>query len=420
MVGAAVAAALSANRMTSQLRVALVDRQAPASTFKPPPVPELRVSTVTPATIDVLRRIGAWEDLQPPRSAAFATMQVWDYGGNSFVRYNAADAGADTLGHVVENNVLLVALLRLLRPPHANVDTFWPASVRSLKLPDYSKAAGWNPLAEVQLDSGQTLHARLVVGADGGRSHIRSLAGLRTTGWSYNQRGVVGTVRTQTPNQVAWQRFLPSGPLALLPVRDGYSNVVWSTTPQHARQLEAASPAGFAAAVNEALSGGPRPAQSSLVTSLLSSQPRPDATFLEPPTVEEAPGPSARSFPLTLCHAGRYVRPRLALVGDAAHAIHPLAGQGVNLGFGDVQALVDTLADAVSCGTDLGDILLLEGQYERPRQRANTAMMAAIDSLKHVFTPQSGPLASLRGLGLDVVNLTPAVKGRILSYAMGA
>lgn len=143
------------------------------------------------------------------------------------------------------------------------------------------------------------------------------------------------------------------------------------------------------------------------------------AQFEEPPLVTKAVGQPPKSFPLVLCHAGRYVRPRLALVGDAAHTVHPLAGQGVNLGFGDVKALVDAIVHATETGMDIGSMTLLEEEYEQPRQLANISMTAALDGLKRVFEPQAGLTARIRSIGLGLLNDVPFAKNKIMQYAMG-
>ncbi|CAL8467656.1 g7194 [Coccomyxa elongata] len=417
MVGSALACALGSNSATSSLRVLVLDREGPTEVTSPSSnVPDLRVSTVTPASVQLLQSVGAWEHIAPPRSAAFQHMQVWDEGGNGYVRYSAAQVGRDNMGYVAENRVLQTALMRRLKDLK-NITLLWPASLEALTLPSYALEAhegpGTNSLAELRLAHGQTCKARLVVGADGARSRTRQLADLRTFSWSYHQRGIVATVRTQQPNDTAWQRFLHTGPLALLPVRDGYSNIVWSTSLQQASALEKASPHEFALAVNEALRGGFPPARNPLLPMRSAEE------FAAPPAVFAVEETQQRSFPLACAGAGRYVRPRLALVGDAAHVVHPLAGQGVNLGFGDVRTLADALTHAVETGRDVGELGLLEDMYEQPRQRENGIMMVALDSLKRVFAPQSGVLASFRGLGLDIINGTPALKSSIMKYAMG-
>ncbi|CAK0761411.1 hypothetical protein CVIRNUC_002857 [Coccomyxa viridis] len=419
MVGSALACALGRSPVTEELRVLVVDK-VPLPEISAPGAdpPELRVSTLTPASVRLFEESGAWDSMAPPRSAAFRHMQVWDHGGNGCVRYSAATVGLPVMGYVAENRVIQAALGQTLRSRRSVVDYVSPASLQTLTLPAYApdlhSGMQSNELAEIGLDSGQTVRARLVVGADGSRSRVRELADLRTFSWSYHQRGIVATVRTQHPNDTAWQRFLRTGPLALLPVRGSYSNVVWSTSVAEAGRLQALTPQAFALEVNQALQGGCMPARNPLLPGASSD------SFIPPPTVYAADGAaSQQSFPLALLGSGRYVRPRLALVGDAAHVVHPLAGQGVNLGFADVGQLAAALAHAVETGRDIGDLGLLQEMYEAPRQSENARMMTALDSLKRVFAPQDGLLASLRGLGLDLLNGSGVIKRQIMRYAMG-
>ncbi|KAL3162963.1 hypothetical protein ABBQ32_009395 [Trebouxia sp. C0010 RCD-2024] len=420
LTGAALAAGLGSKKITRGLRVALIDRQEPAA-IGPPllDAPANRVSTLTPASVKFLTDVGAWPEIAPPRSAPFCRMQVWDSAGSGFIQYDAAHLSNATMGHVAENGVIQHALMQRLLP---NVDRLWPETVQSLQLPPYSQSQWPGTLqagsayASLHLQNGRTISAKLVVGSDGGNSKVRQMAQLRTVSWSYKQRGLVATVATDIPNTSALQVFLPNGPLALLPVRDGFSNIVWSTTAAHAAELEAMTPDSFVQAVNMALSRGPSP--SSLLGRFVGRQAS-AAQFEEPPLITRTVGQPPKSFPLVLCHAGRYVRPRLALIGDAAHTVHPLAGQGVNLGFGDVKALVEAVAYAAETGMDIGDITLLQGHYEGPRQRANVRMIAALDGLKRVFEPQAGLSARLRNVGLGLLNELPFAKDRIMQYAMG-
>ena len=237
--------------------------------------------------------------------------------------------------------------------------------------------------------------------------------------------------RSEPNDRTAWQRFLPSGPFALLPVRGGLHNIVWSTTHDAARVLEKMDPEEFAEAANRALrlplpSTGPSSSPLSqagelidgLLSSLAATQSLPQR-YQDPPIIESWVGTSPKSFPLHLRHATRYALPRFALIGDAAHAVHPLAGQGVNLGLGDAEALAEAIAMARRSGSDIGDPLILEELYEKPRRAANETMIAALDSIKTAFSVQLRPFAAARNLGLDLINRTPAVRDTIMSYAMG-
>jgi ubiquinone biosynthesis monooxygenase Coq6 len=235
------------------------------------------------------------------------------------------------------------------------------------------------------------------------------------------------------PNdRTAWQRFLPSGPFALLPVRGGLHNIVWSTTHEAARTLEKMGPEEFAEAANKALrlplpstsssSSSPLSQAGDMVEGLLSrlaaTQSLPQR-YQDPPLIESWVGTAPKSFPLHLKHATRYVLPRFALIGDAAHAVHPLAGQGVNLGLGDAEALADAIVMARKSGSDIGDPLILEEMYEKPRRAANDLMITALDSIKTAFSVQFKPFAAARNLGLDLINRSPSMRDTIMAYAMG-
>ncbi|KAG2499700.1 hypothetical protein HYH03_002635 [Edaphochlamys debaryana] len=430
MVGAAVAALLGGNRMTQQMRVAVLDVKPQPLSFTPAPVPGLRVSTITPGSIGVLKAAGAWEEVEA-LSAPFVDMQVWDAAAPGHIRWSARDLGEERMGVVAENPLLQASLLRAAQRSGGRTEFLWPAELRGLRLPDEQgrpHPGCSHGLAELDLADGRTLVARLVVAADGSASRVRQMAGLRTWGWGYGQRGVVATVSTAEPHVTAFQRFLPTGPLALLPVRGGLSSIVWSTTPEAAAALEALGPREFAAAVNKALLDPPASAASGFapVSSLAEALGRMVGAgaggggggWREPPRAVELVGSSPKSFPLQLKQAGRFVLPRLALVGDAAHAVHPLAGQGVNLGLGDAGALAEALRGAVAGGSDPGDARLLGEAYEAPRRRAVLAMTAAMDGVKRAFAVQAPPFAAVRGLGLGLINAVGPVRNGIMNYAM--
>ncbi|KXZ50259.1 hypothetical protein GPECTOR_17g897 [Gonium pectorale] len=428
-------------------------------TFTPPPVPELRVSTVTPGSIAVLQTAGAWEQVAA-HSSEFRTMQVWDTCSPGFIRWDAQETGAGRMGVVAENTLLQASLLDAAQRSGKRTEFVWPAEVRALRLPTEDGAdrtcsrdggaadgsgswgveAGPRPqhgLAELELADGRVLASRLVVAADGAASRIRSMAGLRTWGWGYGQRGLVATVETAEPSDTAWQRFLPTGPLALLPLRDGFSGIVWSGPPELATALERMGPAEFGAAVNQALrdpptsplpilglgqgagsSSGPLGFLGAALQRWGPALGGGGGGFQEPPLVTGWAGAAPRSFPLQLKQSGRYVLPRLALVGDAAHAVHPLAGQGVNLGFGDARVLAEALAGAVEAGADPGDAQVLADGYEAPRRRAVLTMVAALDGVKKAFEVQAAPLAALRGAGLGLINAVGPLRNGIMQYAM--
>lgn len=384
MVGAALACALG----PSHLRIAVLEAQPLPHDVAPGAVcvdeVDLRVSAITRTSQRIFTALGAWPGMTARRVSPFREMHVWDAGGCGAIHFDSAEIGADTLGYIVENRVTQAALLERLRA-FSNITLLCPASVASLAIKDDG--------AQVVLEDGRQLDARLVVGADGVNSRVRQLAGITTRGWSYAQKGVVATVTTELPHhETAWQRFLPSGPLALLPLSDGRCSIVWSTTPEHADALVAMDESDFLAALDQAFAG-------KLGTMLAS------------------PGRRA-AFPLRLQHATTYTAPHLALIGDAAHAIHPLAGQGVNLGLLDAVTLAEVVLDAQRNGKDIGAHSTLR-RYERQRKGDNLAMMAVMDGLKRLFGSGLLPLRWARNAGMDLTHRATPVKNLIMRHAMG-
>ncbi len=373
MVGAALAALLA----DAGHAVAVVEAQPP----RPPGAElDLRVSAIAPASRELLGALGAWPALDPD-ACAYTAMEVWDATGRGRIRFTAAEAGVPELGHIVENRAIQHALWEGLGL-RTGVTRLCPARVAGLLVT--------RDLAQLELDDGRLVETRLVVGADGAHSRIRAWAGLENVGWDYGQKTIVGHLRTAEPHRATcWQRFLPSGPVAFLPLADGRCSLAWHATTDYADRLLGLDDAAFRAEL-EVASGG-------VLGAIAEMGPR-------------------GAFPLRLQHALRYVRERVALVGDAAHAIHPLAGQGVNLGLRDVRALGDLLFDAV--GADPGDLDLLR-RYERARQGDNAAMLLAMDAFKRGFGTAAWPLRWLRNLGLDAADRAGPLKRAVMRRAMG-
>jgi 2-octaprenylphenol hydroxylase len=244
----------------------------------------------------------------------------------------------------------------------------------------------------LRLEDQDPIEARLVVGTDGASSRVRELAGITAIGWSYEQRGLVCNVSTEKQHRrTAWQRFLPTGPLAFLPLADGRCSIVWSADVAEADALMKLGDDAFRHRLHEAFGG-------------------------ELGAITNAGRRAA--FPLRMLHAERYVQPHLVLAGDAAHVVHPLAGQGVNLGLLDVAALAEVLADAKQEGRDIGDLRVLQ-RYERWRRGDNLVMTAATDGLKRLFGSSNPLLKFARNRGLGVVNATTPLKNLFIRHAMG-
>jgi 2-octaprenylphenol hydroxylase len=319
------------------------------------------------------------------RVTPYRAMQVWDAAGFGEIRFEAADIGEPDLGHIVENRVIQAALWQRLERLE-QLQLRCPATLEALE------TAGAGPARLKLADAGE-LTARLVVAADGAASRVRDLAGFAVRGWTYDQSAVVATVRPCAGHgETAWQRFLPGGPLALLPLAADLYSIVWSTTPAHAETLLRLDDAAFGAALTEASEGR--------VGEISAFGPR-------------------GAFPLRLQHASAYVKPGVALVGDAAHVIHPLAGQGVNLGFLDAAMLLDVLVDARQRGRALGGLASLR-RYERARQGDNLVMQFAMDGFKRLFGSRLPPLRLARNLGLRAADRLGPIKRLFAEAALGA
>uniref|UniRef100_A0AAZ3QAG2 FAD-binding domain-containing protein n=1 Tax=Oncorhynchus tshawytscha TaxID=74940 RepID=A0AAZ3QAG2_ONCTS len=280
------------------------------------------------------------------------------------------------------------------------------------------------PWVQVTLANGQTLQTKLLIGADGPNSMVRREAGIPTVKWNYDQSAVVAVLHLSEPteNNVAWQRFLPTGPIAMLPLSDTESSLVWSTSHRHAEELLQLDEESFVDSINTAFWSNENHSElvetagSLFRTALSVLMPSAGSARQLPPSVAGI-GPKSRiMFPLGMGHASEYIRHRVALIGDAAHRVHPLAGQGANLGFGDVACLTQLLSQAAFNGKDLGAMQhLLE--YETERQRHNLPMMAAIDLMKRLYSTNAAPMVVLRTFGLQATNTLPAMKAQIMAFA---
>lgn len=384
MVGAACAALLGCYEATGGLRLAMLEPR-PAGFPATGESLDLRVSALSRASQRVLERTGAWPRVLERGAAAYQRMVVWDEQGSpagpGCISFDAAELGEPDLGHIVENRAVQGALTERAV---AHGVTLLRAGVKAL-------APGEESTTLVTTED-RRLSTALVIAADGGDSAVRRLAGIETRGWDYDQHAVVAHLAPERPHrQTAWQRFLRTGPLALLPLPDGRVSLVWSTTPERAAELVALGDEEFSDSVSAAAG--------QVLGRLQASTPR-------------------VSFPLRLLHAVAYTQPRLALVGDAAHGVHPLAGQGVNLGFMDCAALAQALGDALDAGGDPGDRAALR-RYERWRKAENLPAMALMDGLKRLFGNDDPALSWLRRTGLGLVDAASPLKRGLIRRAMG-
>uniref|UniRef100_A0A673AR84 Coenzyme Q6, monooxygenase n=1 Tax=Sphaeramia orbicularis TaxID=375764 RepID=A0A673AR84_9TELE len=319
----------------------------------------------------------------------------------------------DEMAYIVENDVVVAALTKQLDSLSDNVQVKYRSKVVKYTWPMPHQAADSIPWVQVTLASGETLQTKLLIGADGPNSMVRQKLGIPTVKWNYDQSAVVAVLHLSEPteNNVAWQRFLPTGPIAMLPLSDTESSLVWSTSHRLAEELLELDEESFVDAINSAFWSNEN--QSELIETAGSLFRSTLSTLMPSAGI----GPKTRvMFPLGIGHASEYVRHRVALIGDAAHRVHPLAGQGANLGFGDVACLTQLLSQAAFNGKDLGAMQhLLE--YETERQRHNLPMMAAIDLMKRLYSTNAAPVVLLRTFGLQATNMLPTLKEQIMAFA---
>ncbi|KAF7560845.1 hypothetical protein G7046_g3298 [Stylonectria norvegica] len=433
--GLSLLTALRANPVTAGLKVALVEAQdlSKVSAFSLPPTQfSNRCSSLTPSSAQFLNTIGAWKHMQRERIQDYHEMQVWDGVSGARIEFDGQPSStADkTIAYMTENLNLTSGLLKRLEEL-GSVDIFDKTKVDKIDLGEETEDLDLTEWPVVHLSGGQTLAARLLVGADGANSPVRTFAGIQSRGWDYGRHGVVATLELEGDgwggeyNKIAYQRFLPTGPVAMLPMPGNFATLVWSTTPENAALLKSLSPKDFIATVNAAFRLSPvdiafMHRQSTGQDDEFSwrSQHTPiDVETIPLPVVGVQEG-SVASFPLKLRHADTYIGERIALVGDAAHTIHPLAGQGLNQGQGDVQSLAKTIEYAVSHGQDLGAQLSLE-PYNSERYAANHVVLGVCDKLHKLYSVDSGILVPLRSIGLRAVNALGPLKNFFMEQASG-
>jgi len=388
MAGSALALALAG----SDLEVALIDarplaRDWPDSRLDGRTVADYgaRVCALNAASREWLSSLGVWRDIARRRACGYRHMCVWDGAGTGLIEFDADAVGAESLGHIVENRLTEAALQ--LRLADTAVTALHPARVASLE----RRAEG----VRILLADGRQLSTRLLVGADGARSRVRAWSGLPVRSWEYGHSALVATVACEQPHgRTAWQRFTPEGPLAFLPLAGGdehFCSIVWSAPPERVEALLELDDEAFCDQLGRAF-------EHRLGAVVAASE--------------------RQAIPLRQLHATDYVQPGLALVGDAAHTIHPLAGQGVNMGLLDSQVLAEELLRARRRGLQPGELSVLD-RYQRRRKGHNLLMMAAMEGFKRLFESRQPAVLMARNSGLRLLQSQEALKRPLIRAALG-
>jgi 3-demethoxyubiquinol 3-hydroxylase len=377
MVGAAVACALG----NSALKVAVLEN-APPEPFSPEQPHDLRVSALSIASRKIIETVGAWDGIVNRRCCPFRRMRVFETAGDT--EFCSDDINYPELGYIVENRVTQLALLDRL-PAFSNIELICPISIKKINY-------RLGEQTEIELSDGRILSTKLLVGADGAQSRVRQTVGIGLTSWDYQQHALVIYIETDYEQQdITWQRFVASGPQAFLPLTGHYGSIVWYNSPDEVTRLKTLSPEALKQELTSAF-----PDCLGKVTAVLGTA----------------------SFPLTRRHAQSYVKQGVALVGDAAHTINPLAGQGVNIGLLDAAALAEVLLEAQQQGQDLADVKVLK-RYEKMRRSENLKMMTVMDVFYSVFSNNILPLKLLRNLGLGLAERITPAKHKVMRGAMG-
>lgn len=421
MVGTTLAAALAKNKTLADKKVLLLEGAPEFKGFNPTGPYQNRVSAINRNSIELFKSIDAWSHIESARCKPVKQMQVWEANSDALIQFQHDNFASD-VACIIENDLILDAVYATVQKSAPNVQILNKARIECVSLPRESGDAN----SRVKLQDGRSFSCDLLIGADGANSIVRKEMGMDVLSFNYDRMGLVATLDLNTEevcdNSVAWQRFLPTGPVALLPLSDRQSSLVWSTTVPHAKELLAMEPTQFVDALNEAFCRQyPRvdvadKALQALNAFFGNSKSQHQRQY--PPRVCGVQERSRATFPLGFLHASSYVCQGAALVGDAAHRVHPLAGQGVNLGFGDVRLLVETLSAGAYAGFRLGDTQHLI-KYERKCLAKNVPIMIGIHGLHTLYATQFSPVVLLRSLGVQLTENLPPIKNLFMKQAMG-
>ena len=377
MVGLATAIGLA----EANLKVVVIDA---SSTQAPSGEPKLRVSAINKASQQLLTNLGAWQYLDHSRVSPYQKMMVWDKDGMGKIEFDAHAISENHLGAIIENDAISFALAKRVSEL---------ANITHIEQQKLQRVAFGEREAWLTLENGDNMSAALVIGADGANSWIRQQCQIPLTFWDYGHHAIVATVRTElTHDAIARQAFLPDGPLAMLPLyEDNLCSIVWSTSPQHAEQLLALDDVTFGHALTAAL----------------------DSRLGVCEVISER-----HAFPLRMRYARHFARHRLVLAGDAAHTVHPLAGQGVNLGFLDAASIIQTVTELHEQGKDIGEYRHLRA-LERWRKTEAMEMIATMEAFKRLFAGRNPVKKAIRDIGLSLVDNVAGLKTVFVRQAMG-
>ena len=380
IVGATAAIALAKE---SNLTIAVIEtKELPV--YQQKEKYDSRVSAISLASKSILQHLALWDAIQSKRVSPYQKMQVWDAKGGGEIQFDCNDVHQTALGFIVEDNVIRTSLLEnFLRYP--TIHFLCPIDLISLR--------ETTECIELVTNDQQTLYAKLVIAADGANSWVRSRANIELKSRDYAHTAIVTTAYTELSHEAtAWQRFLPTGPLAFLPLKEAHAcSIVWSASPDHADYLLSLDDETFCSALTDAF----------------------DARL-----EKIMAGDGRYHFPLRMRHAKNYVQSRIALIGDAAHTVHPLAGQGVNLGLLDAASLAEVILDAHKKNRDFASLATLR-RYERWRKGDTLAMLALVSGLKQLFASKKKWLQTMRNTGLHVTNQSGFLKNWLANYAIG-
>jgi 2-octaprenyl-3-methyl-6-methoxy-1,4-benzoquinol hydroxylase len=377
MVGAATALGLA----KQGYRIALIEPSMPVA-FAPAQPPDIRLSAINMTSVELLKDLGAWQYTQAMRIRPYNTLSVWEDAGAK-TDFEAQDIGLQHLGYFVENRLLQLGAHEALKA-YDNVEWFTQDPVSHFDILPLEHTL-------VTLSSGQQFTAKWLLGADGANSRVRQAAHIGVSGWQYQQQAMGILIKLKQPvADWTWQQFTPTGPRALLPMYDDFASLIWYDQGRRIKELMGAT-------------------DHQLKDAVLSQF---------PPLLPEFEVVNKAAFTLVRRQASHYVKPGVILLGDAAHTINPLAGQGVNLGFKDVNALLEITAKSPNL-TTMTAYSAFKRDYETPRMRDNGLMMSAMDGFYLLFSNQSKPLKVLRNTGLKMAQYAGPLKRQALKYAMG-